>query len=107
MFLFSNRIVNNPRLSLQELILHILFQNKYFPVGVNPKGLAFTSDCQKLIIANEGRGDMDEIARSFVDPPGTVTIMLRNDVGSPAVVTISFDLFLAGRYFYYSCIEIR
>ncbi|XP_063435284.1 mesenchyme-specific cell surface glycoprotein-like [Mytilus trossulus] len=66
-------------------------------VGVDPKGLAFTSDCQKLIIANEGRGDLDEIAQSFVDPPGTVTIMLRNDVGSPAVVTISFDLFLAGR----------
>ncbi|XP_052101347.1 mesenchyme-specific cell surface glycoprotein-like [Mytilus californianus] len=67
------------------------------PVGVNPKGLAFTSDCQKLVIANEGRGDLDSVAQQFVDPPGTVSILLRNDIGTPALVTINFERFLGGR----------
>ncbi|XP_076103973.1 mesenchyme-specific cell surface glycoprotein-like [Mytilus galloprovincialis] len=77
------------------------------PVGVDPKGLAFTSDCQKLIIANEGRGDLDPVAQQFVDPQGTVTILLRNDLSTPALVTINFERFLGGREAEYQSKGVR
>ena len=73
-------------------------------VGVDPKGMKFTSDCQKLIVANEGRGGQDAGASTFVDPFGSVTIINRNDVGGgPAIVTIDFSTFLAGRYVLFYC----
>ena len=57
-----------------------------------------SSDCQKLIVANEGRGGQDPGSQRFVDPLGSVTVINRNDAGGgPVILTIDFQSFLAGR----------
>lgn len=52
--------------------------------------LTFTSDCKKLLVANEGRPGKD-INNVFTDPVGSITIIERDRHGGPpSERTVSF-----------------
>lgn len=44
--------------------------------------LTFTSDCKKILVANEGRPGKD-INNVFTDPEGSITIIERERNGAP------------------------
>ncbi|XP_061172912.1 mesenchyme-specific cell surface glycoprotein-like [Saccostrea echinata] len=60
------------------------------PTGYFPDMLTFTSDCKKILVANEGRPGKD-INNVFVDPEGSVTIIERERTGNPSERTVSFS----------------
>ncbi|CAC5363942.1 unnamed protein product [Mytilus coruscus] len=66
--------------------------------------MAFTGDCHKLVIANEGRGGLDG---TFVDPPGSVSILIGNSLGSPTHVNIGFQSILENREDLYQSSGVR
>lgn len=60
------------------------------PAGYFPDMLTFTSDCKKLLVANEGRPGKD-INNVFTDPVGSITIIERDrNGGPPSERTVSF-----------------
>ncbi|XP_021368601.1 mesenchyme-specific cell surface glycoprotein-like [Mizuhopecten yessoensis] len=68
-------------------------QHNRIAVGDSPKNMKYTSDCEKLLVTNEGRaGLMNGV---FTDHDGTVTIINKNlaVAGAPCVRPISFKDF--------------
>nr|XP_034312880.1 mesenchyme-specific cell surface glycoprotein-like [Crassostrea gigas] len=59
-------------------------------VGVNPKDVAHTSDCTRLVVANSGAATLNPISNTFTDPEGSVTIIIRNDQGFPIEINMDF-----------------
>ncbi|XP_033750421.1 mesenchyme-specific cell surface glycoprotein-like [Pecten maximus] len=64
--------------------------NEHTFVGPYPKHMAFTSDCSKIVVANEGIPGV--INGQLVDPNGAVSIITRNDGGNPSVSEVLFDV---------------
>lgn len=59
-------------------------------VGVNPKDVAHTSDCTRLVVANSGAATLNPSSNTFTDPEGSVTIIIRNDQGFPIEINMDF-----------------
>nr|XP_022331610.1 mesenchyme-specific cell surface glycoprotein-like isoform X2 [Crassostrea virginica] len=57
-------------------------------VGVHPKDMAATSDCTRIVVANEGPVAINPSSNTLSDPEGSVTIIVRNDQGFPVEVNI-------------------
>ncbi|KAK3096541.1 hypothetical protein FSP39_001143 [Pinctada imbricata] len=70
-----------------------LESNGRYTVGSYPKAMAFNNECTRLVIANEGPPGMDKDNTTFVDPEGSVTILMRNDNGFPIEVPMNFRQF--------------
>ncbi|XP_033751108.1 mesenchyme-specific cell surface glycoprotein-like [Pecten maximus] len=62
-------------------------------VGESPKSFKYTSDCEKLIVANEGRAGL--LNGVFTDPVGTVSIIDKRlaTAGAPCTRELSFNYF--------------
>ncbi|XP_052101359.1 mesenchyme-specific cell surface glycoprotein-like [Mytilus californianus] len=61
------------------------------PAGHTPKDMAFTSDCSRLIVANEGKPGL--LHNTFEDPRGSISVIIKNDQGFPPEVNTNFDSF--------------
>uniref|UniRef100_A0A8W8IAW3 Choice-of-anchor I domain-containing protein n=3 Tax=Magallana gigas TaxID=29159 RepID=A0A8W8IAW3_MAGGI len=60
-------------------------------VGVHPKDMAATSDCTRLVVANEGPVAINPVSGTLSDPEGSVTIIVRNDQGFPVEINMGFQ----------------
>jgi len=58
-------------------------------------GIKYTSDCNTVVVANEGIAGKDE-GGFFVDPPGSVTIIQSERTGNPSVKMVDFSEFNVG-----------
>ena len=56
--------------------------------------MAFTPDCSRLVIVNEGKPGLNPEG-VFVDPEGSFTILIRNDNGFPPEINVDFQNFNA------------
>lgn len=72
---------------------------KCFIVGVHPKDMEYTTDCTRLVVANEGPVTINPVTSTLVDPEGSITIIIRNDQGFPVEVNMDFTQ-LNGRFIY-------
>lgn len=64
-------------------------------VGSLPDMIKFSSDCQKILVANEGEPGKDHNG-NFVDPQGSISVIDVNaldEEDTEAVVTIDFRVF--------------
>ena len=68
---------------------------EFFSVGSYPKDMQFTSDCTRLVIANEGPPGLDNPCNAtdakIIDPEGSLTIIVRNDQALAFPVEINMD----------------
>lgn len=60
-------------------------------MGVHPKDMAATSDCTRLVVANEGPVAINPVSGTLSDPEGSVTIIVRNDQGFPVEINMGFQ----------------
>ncbi|CAG2224927.1 unnamed protein product [Mytilus edulis] len=61
------------------------------PAGHTPKDMAFTSDCSRLVVVNEGRPGL--LHSTFDDPRGSISVIIKNDQGFPPEINTNFDSF--------------
>ena len=47
----------------------------FFAVGYKPDMLKFTSDCSKIVVANEGEAWEDLTSDDLINPEGSITII--------------------------------
>jgi hypothetical protein len=52
--------------------------------------MEYTTDCTRLVVANEGPVALNPATNTLVDPEGSVTIIIRNDQGFPVEVNMDF-----------------
>ncbi|KAK3098583.1 hypothetical protein FSP39_020936 [Pinctada imbricata] len=66
-------------------------------VGHSPSDLAFTSNCQRLVVVNEGvpglNGPADSASSVFVDPDPSVFIIDKRNIGYPTSQQVGFIQF--------------
>lgn len=62
-------------------------------VGVYPKSMAFTPDCSRLVVVNEGKPGIRVNTGRFYDPEGSISIIVRNDAGFPPEINLNFQSF--------------
>lgn len=53
--------------------------------------MAFTSDCSRLVVVNEGRPAL--LHSTFEDPRGSISVIIKNDQGFPPEINTNFDSF--------------
>ena len=76
-----------------------------FAVGVHPKDMAATSDCTRIVVANEGPVAINPSSNTLSDPEGSVTIIVRNDQGFP--VEVNIGLFQLNDRFVHWCSAMK
>ncbi|ESP05351.1 hypothetical protein LOTGIDRAFT_227977 [Lottia gigantea] len=81
-------ILYSPYIRGETALKPINAPDERITVGIDPDNIKFTSDCNKLVVSNEGVASV--ISGEFIDPPGTINIVTIPLTGNPGVKTIEF-----------------